>query len=137
MRGSLASRRMALANYLAHSLIFLGLFYGFGLALLGRVGATFCLGLSVVIFGAKVRFRGHRRAVRHPCRILQGDGHATQIPESVSHYRREGAKMLSSVTAFQSLAFSLIRAGVLGLPGTLLQKSSWASATMMPAGPRT
>ena len=46
--------QMALTNYLAHSLIYLALFYGFGLALLGRVGATFCLALSVVIFGAQV-----------------------------------------------------------------------------------
>jgi uncharacterized protein len=48
--------QMALTNYLTHSLIYLALFYGFGLALLGRVGATFCLALSVVIFGAQVLF---------------------------------------------------------------------------------
>ena len=48
--------RMALTNYLTHSLIYLTLFYGFGLALLGRVGATFCLALSVVIFSAQVVF---------------------------------------------------------------------------------
>lgn len=45
--------QMALTNYLTHSLIYLALFYGFGLALLGRVGATFCLALSVVIFSAQ------------------------------------------------------------------------------------
>jgi uncharacterized protein len=48
--------QMALTNYLTHSLIYLALFYGFGLALLGRVGATFCLALSVVIFAAQVLF---------------------------------------------------------------------------------
>lgn len=48
--------QMALTNYLTHSLIYLALFYGFGLALLGRVGATFCLALSVVIFSAQVLF---------------------------------------------------------------------------------
>jgi maleate isomerase len=48
--------QMALTNYLTHSLIYLALFYGFGLALLGRVGATFCLALSAVIFGAQVLF---------------------------------------------------------------------------------
>src|SRR5262249_14118965 len=31
--------QMALTSYLTHSLIYLALFYGFGLALLGRVGA--------------------------------------------------------------------------------------------------
>jgi uncharacterized protein len=48
--------RMALTNYLTHSLIYLALFYGFGLALLGRVGATFCLALSVAIFAAQILF---------------------------------------------------------------------------------
>jgi uncharacterized protein len=47
---------MALTNYLTHSLLYLGLFYGFGLALLGRVGATFCLVISVAIFGAQILF---------------------------------------------------------------------------------
>jgi uncharacterized protein len=46
--------RMALTNYLTHSLIYVWVFYGFGLTLLGRVGATFCLGLSVVIFAGQV-----------------------------------------------------------------------------------
>jgi uncharacterized protein len=48
--------RMALTNYLMHSLMYLLLFYGFGLALLGRVGTTFCLGLSIVIFAAQILF---------------------------------------------------------------------------------
>ena len=48
--------RMALTNYLTHSLIYLAVFYGFGLALLGRVGAAFCLALSIAIFGAQIVF---------------------------------------------------------------------------------
>jgi uncharacterized protein len=48
--------RMALTNYLMHSLLYLLLFYGFGFALLGRVGTTFCLGLSIVIFAAQILF---------------------------------------------------------------------------------
>jgi uncharacterized protein len=47
---------MALTNYLTHSLIYLLVFYGFGIALLGRVGATFCLVLSVAIFAAQILF---------------------------------------------------------------------------------
>jgi uncharacterized protein len=50
------SWRTALTNYLTHSLIYLLLFYGFGLALLGRVGATFCLLLSVAIFAVQILF---------------------------------------------------------------------------------
>jgi uncharacterized protein len=46
--------QMALTNYLTQSLIYLLLFYGFGLALLGRVGATACLALSIVIFGGQI-----------------------------------------------------------------------------------
>ncbi|HET8625542.1 MAG TPA: DUF418 domain-containing protein [Gemmatimonadales bacterium] len=48
--------QMALTNYLAHSLIYLALFYGFGLTLLGRVGTAFCLVLSVGIFAAQILF---------------------------------------------------------------------------------
>jgi uncharacterized protein len=48
--------RMALTNYLGHSLFYLGLFYGFGLTLLGRVGSTVCLALSVAIFAAQIAF---------------------------------------------------------------------------------
>lgn len=46
--------RMALTNYLTHSVIYLSLFYGFGLALLGRVGAAYCLALSIVVFAGQV-----------------------------------------------------------------------------------
>jgi uncharacterized protein len=46
--------RMALTNYLTHSLTYLLLFFGFGLNLLGRVGATFCLALSIVIFAGQI-----------------------------------------------------------------------------------
>jgi uncharacterized protein len=50
--------RMALTNYLMHSLVYLAVFYGFGLSLLGRVGATFCLVLSVIVFAAQIVFSG-------------------------------------------------------------------------------
>jgi uncharacterized protein len=48
--------RMALTNYLAHSFVFVFVFYGLGvgLGLLGRVGTTFCLGLSIVVFVAQI-----------------------------------------------------------------------------------
>jgi uncharacterized protein len=46
--------RMALTNYLTHSVIYLSLFYGFGLALLGRVDAAYCLALSIVVFAGQV-----------------------------------------------------------------------------------
>jgi uncharacterized protein len=46
--------RMALTNYLTHSVIYIALFYGFGLALLGRVGAAFCLVLSIVVFAGQI-----------------------------------------------------------------------------------
>jgi uncharacterized protein len=42
--------RMALTNYLSQTAICYLLFFGFGLALMGRVGATACLAISVVIF---------------------------------------------------------------------------------------
>ena len=42
--------RMALTNYLSHSAINYLLFFGFGLALLGRVGLTVCLGLTIAIY---------------------------------------------------------------------------------------
>jgi uncharacterized protein len=50
--------RMALSNYLTHSVIYLFLFTGAGLGLLGRVGPAFCLVLSVAIFGAQVALSG-------------------------------------------------------------------------------
>jgi uncharacterized protein len=48
--------RMALTNYLTHSVIYLAVFSGFGLALLGRVGTTFCLILSLIVFAAQAVF---------------------------------------------------------------------------------
>lgn len=46
--------RMALTNYLTQSVLYLGIFYGFGLTLLGRVGSAVCLGLSVAIFSVQI-----------------------------------------------------------------------------------
>jgi uncharacterized protein len=46
--------RMALTNYLTHSLLYLLLFTGAGLGLLGTVGPTICVALSVAIFSAQV-----------------------------------------------------------------------------------
>jgi uncharacterized protein len=46
--------RMALTNYLTHSVIYLAVFYGFGLVLLGRVGAASCLALSAVVFAGQI-----------------------------------------------------------------------------------
>lgn len=46
--------RMALTNYLGHSLCFIGLFYGVGLGLLGEVGTSVCILLSVAIFAAQI-----------------------------------------------------------------------------------
>jgi uncharacterized protein len=50
--------RMALTNYLTHSLIYVALFYGYGPGpgLLGRVGATFCLLVAVLVFAAQIAF---------------------------------------------------------------------------------
>ena len=42
--------RMALTNYLSQTAICYLLFFGFGLALMGRVGATACLAISLAIF---------------------------------------------------------------------------------------
>jgi uncharacterized protein len=42
--------RMALTNYLSHTAINYLLFFGFGLALIGRVGITVCLALSVAVY---------------------------------------------------------------------------------------
>ncbi len=46
--------RMALTNYCSHSLVFIFLFYGIGLDLLGKVGSTFCWIASVLIFGIQI-----------------------------------------------------------------------------------
>ena len=48
--------RMALTSYLVHSAAYLTIFFGFGLGLLGRVGATFCLALSIVLFAGQIAF---------------------------------------------------------------------------------
>jgi uncharacterized protein len=44
---------MALTNYLTHSLVFLLVFYDFGLDLTAKVGASFCLGLALVLFATQ------------------------------------------------------------------------------------
>ena len=46
--------RMALTNYLTHSVLYLLLFTGAGLGLLGSVGPAICVALSVAIFSAQV-----------------------------------------------------------------------------------
>ncbi len=50
--------RMALTNYLTHSLIYALLFYGYGigLGLLGKVGAAACLLLGLLIYTAQIFF---------------------------------------------------------------------------------
>jgi len=50
--------RMALTNYLTQSVLYLVLFTGAGLGLLGRVGPAICLLLSVVIFFAQIAVSG-------------------------------------------------------------------------------
>lgn len=47
--------RMALTNYLAQTLLHLFIFYGFaGLGLMGRVGASFCVLASILIFALQI-----------------------------------------------------------------------------------
>ena len=48
--------RMALTNYLTHSLLYLLLFTGIGLGLYGDAGPTLCVVLSMVIFAAQMAF---------------------------------------------------------------------------------
>jgi uncharacterized protein len=50
--------RMALTSYLTHSVLYLLLFTGAGLGLLGNVGPTICVALSVPIFWAQVVVSG-------------------------------------------------------------------------------
>ncbi len=50
--------RMALTSYLTHSVLYLLLFTGAGLGLLGTVGPTVCVALSVAIFSAQVAVSG-------------------------------------------------------------------------------
>jgi uncharacterized protein len=46
--------RMALTNYLTHSVIYLLAFTGVGIGLYGSVGPAFCLVFAVVVFGAQI-----------------------------------------------------------------------------------
>jgi uncharacterized protein len=46
--------RMALSNYLAHSLVYLFVLYGFGLALLPLAGPTLCLALALAVFALQM-----------------------------------------------------------------------------------
>ncbi len=50
--------RMALTNYLTHSLIYAFLFYGYGigLGLLGKVGSTTCLLLGILVYALQIIF---------------------------------------------------------------------------------
>lgn len=48
--------RMALTNYLMQSLVYLFVFYGFGLGLMRYGGALTCLGIAVVTFGLQIVF---------------------------------------------------------------------------------
>jgi uncharacterized protein len=50
--------RMALTNYLTHSLIYAFVFYGYGigLGLLGKVGATACVLLGITVFTLQIIF---------------------------------------------------------------------------------
>ena len=48
--------RMALTNYLTQSLIYLFVFYGFGLGLMRYGGALTCLAIAVVTFGLQIAF---------------------------------------------------------------------------------
>jgi uncharacterized protein len=51
-----AAGQMALTNYLTQSLLYFFLLYGFGLGLLPYAGATFCLVLAVLFYGAQIAF---------------------------------------------------------------------------------
>ncbi len=48
--------RMALTNYLTHSVCYLVLFTGIGFGLYGEVGPTVCVGLALLIFAAQMAF---------------------------------------------------------------------------------
>jgi uncharacterized protein len=48
--------RMALTNYLTHSVLYLLLFSGVGLGLYGNVGPALCVVLSITIFAAQMAF---------------------------------------------------------------------------------
>lgn len=46
--------RMALTNYLMQSVISLFLFYGYGLALMGKIGTTYCVLISIIVFALQI-----------------------------------------------------------------------------------
>jgi uncharacterized protein len=48
--------RMALTNYLTHSVLYVVLFYGVGFGLLGRVGAAAVVAMAVLIYAAQMAF---------------------------------------------------------------------------------
>ena len=50
--------RMALTNYLSQSVLFVFILYGIGLGLVGEIGATVCVVISVVIFAAQIALSG-------------------------------------------------------------------------------
>jgi uncharacterized protein len=50
--------RMAFTNYIAQSLIFGWIFYGYGLGLFGRLGAAEALAIGLVVYVAQVIFSG-------------------------------------------------------------------------------
>ena len=50
--------RMALTNYLTHSVLYFVLFTGVGLGLYGEVGPASCVVLAVIIFAAQMTFSG-------------------------------------------------------------------------------
>ena len=48
--------RMALTNYLTHSLVYLFVLTGAGLGLIGHIGATVCLVITIVLFALQIVF---------------------------------------------------------------------------------
>jgi uncharacterized protein len=48
--------RMALTNYLLHSVILTAIFYGYGLGLYGQIGPTMGLVISILLFSGQVQF---------------------------------------------------------------------------------
>jgi uncharacterized protein len=50
--------RMALSNYLMHTVFYLLIFYGYGLGLLGKVGTTYCVIFGHAIFAVQIAYSG-------------------------------------------------------------------------------
>jgi uncharacterized membrane protein YeiB len=48
--------RMALTNYLTHSLVYLFALTGAGLGLIGHIGATVCVTITIVVFALQIAF---------------------------------------------------------------------------------